>query len=355
MIYKRCFIFLLSLFFSCGDFLGFSSFPEPKYGSIDKVKLSLNNSNLTELYESVFENNYAPCIFQSGNVRADALIKVRGLTSRFDRLKSFTIKIKKNDTKYTFEAGATLTNQLAMYTYSKIGLPAPETKAINLFINDEYLGCFNRIAMYREKSINSHYGTPSGEMYKAFFKKMGYDIPVQGMSEKKFPGDENFRTFNLLLEKALNLSSSEWINWTARYVDKDEIAKYMAVHDFLSVRDTSLTNFYIYSYGKYIILPWDNEISMNLDKPCELKGHNMITRRLMEDPEIKQKYDSLMEKYFLPPVGPDDLINDLKTETLRIFNEADTAVSSNYKYFVDYSAEYNMMIDFLNNRAAQIP
>ena len=257
---------LLLSFFSCSLLDGHDSRLESKLGNIRKIHVSLSPQSLEKLYTTVIEDDYAPCIIEENGKNTEAEIRVRGFTSRLFPKKSFTVKmsVNGNTVKYCLEDYA-IENRIAFYTYNRVGLPVPATEGIALFINSEYLGCYTKILMYdRDTLKKDYYGIP-GELFKCYFRHMGYDRPLHSLSEKKFPDDNDFSRLEQLIYNTIYMTDAEWSAWLEKNVDRDLIVKYMVVHDFLAVRDTHLTNYYLYDYGRFFFLPWDNEVSMSLD------------------------------------------------------------------------------------------
>jgi hypothetical protein len=245
-----------------------------------------------------------------------------------------------------------------MYAYRLAGLPAAEADGVALFLNGEYLGYYNRLEIYNREDLQARYGGEGGELFKCHFRRMGYDIPLSFRSEKKFPDDGDFSRLETLVYNARNLDEAVWQRWAGQYTDGEQIARYMAVHDYLNVVDTSRLNFYVYDYGRMLLLPWDNEKSMERSmRP--LGGHNLITHRLLEDRSagsIRSRYEERMRRLFLEP-GPENLVGRLRAEAERVFQEIDRAVyldPGRPGGYEEYTAEKNRILDFLTWRSADL-
>jgi len=344
---------LLSLA-GCGEYLGFAEFPEPDTGGIMKIRLSLTASSLAKLYDSVREDDYAPCIYEEDGERTEALVKVRGFTSRIEYQKNFTVRIDIGAETLLYaldSSGASIKNALAMYAYRTVGLPAPQTEPVALFINGEYLGCYTRIEMYTEDLLRAHYGV-GGELFKCHFTEIGLDFPLYDRSEKKFPDDEDFTTLNTLVYNACYLPDSAWSDWVVDYIDVTDVIRYMVVHDFLAVYDTATQNFYVHNHGKLSVLPWDNEEAMKSGL-VNLYGDNLILERIVADPARKALYDSEMRRLFLDGVGvePDNILEDLYAEANRLFTAIETAVVNDpfvKLNGIDFLDEKDTVLDFLD-------
>lgn len=348
-------VFLAVLFLSlsgCGEFLGFAEFPEPDTGDIMKIRLFLTAGALAELYDSVREDDYAPCIYEEDGKRTEALVKVRGFTSRIEYQKNFTVCIEVGSETIMYaldSSGASIKNALAMYAYRTVGLPAPRTEPAALFINGEYLGCYTRIEMYTEEGLSAHYGA-GGELFKCHFTEIGLDYPLYDRSEKKYPDDEDFTTLNTLVYNARYLPEPAWSDWVVDHIDVTDVIRYMVVHDFLAVYDTADQNFYVCNHGKLSVLPWDNEESM-LSGLVNLYGDNLILERIVEDPARRALYDSEMDRLFLDGAEPDNILDDLTAEANRLFAAIATAVGNDpfvKMYAVDFDAEKAAVLNFLD-------
>ena len=244
-------VFFFSLFHAEGSW-GFTPEAELELGPIKKIRISLSPEAMLELYPTVKADDYAPCTYEERGRKIEARIRVRGFTSRLHAKKSFTVKMKLNgeSLKYSIE-GNSVQNRIAFFTYNLAGLRVPDTEGAALFINGEYLGCYTKIKLYDQDTLKNDYYGISGQLFKCYFPKMGYDQPLSGRSEKKFPDDNDFSRLERLIYNVTYMDNEEWSRWLEANADRDLIARYMIVHDFLAVKDTSLTNFCVYDYGKF--------------------------------------------------------------------------------------------------------
>ena len=185
------FLSLLVFAFSlacCGEFVG-SKDDEVSIGKAQKLEVFLSDDNLMRLYSSVSISDSFSCSVIYEKWRGEGKIKVRGFTSRMHPKKSFQLKV--DGRKYVLERGDVLggvSNRIAMRAHQLAGLPSCDTETVGLFLNDEYLGCYNLITYYDEDVLG-------GELYKAFFEDydhMENNHPLRSLSEKKFPDDDDF-------------------------------------------------------------------------------------------------------------------------------------------------------------------
>jgi spore coat protein H len=341
---------------------------EPDLGRIAYIRLYMRPEDLQKLNESTTSDEYAPCVYDNGFMRIDAQIKVRGALSRRYWKKSYTVRFDAlgETVQYAFDGSfkdpSHIRNRLAMNAYREVGLPAPVTEGVALFINDVYMGYYTRLEMYRESVLNAHYGE-SCELFKARFVELGYDVPLRGDSEKKFPDDHNYSSLELLIANARNMDDESWNSWVSAKADIEEIARYLVVHDFLSVGDTEVKNFYILNYGKFLILPWDNEHSMrrtwagSLFESAEysLGGDNILTRRLLsQGSPVRDRYNDLYRELF---IEDDGLTQTLMEMVSAFYEEIDRAVYHEplqHWEYEDFLQEKEVLLSFFDERRDEI-
>jgi spore coat protein CotH len=341
------------LFVSCGRFLWFSDPPEPDLGPIKKVMISLSPDALKKLYATVVEDDYAPCVYTENGGSSEAEIRVRGFTSRLYPKKSFTVRVKHDGKteKYAI-ADSSISNRLVFDAYTRAGLHVPETEGVALFINGEYLGCYTRMPLYDRDVLRKAYHGIPGELFMGYMIDMGYDHPIRCKSEKKFPDDNDFSGLETLVYNVVFMNDADWNYWMDGNIDRDEVVRYMVVHDFFAVRDTHLTNYCIYDYGRMFLLPWDHELCMNLAGFRGMGGDTPLTRRLMSDPYIQSQYIATMNAMFIDS-GDENILDEILDDLDTMCTEVDRAVfydPTYYLHYDDFISEQARMRDFLEHR-----
>ena len=338
------FLILISLF-SCGEFT--TKDEDVDTGDLDEVHISLSQEKLQRLYSSVATDSYTTCMLEKGKWYGEADIKVRGLSSRLKPKKSFALKI--DSKKYMLERGQEnggLYNRIAMRAYQMAGVTACDTESVALFLNDEYLGCYNFITYYDPDLMK-------GELYKCWFSyttDMGRNHPLISETEKKFPKDGDMSNMEHLIYACSSLSDAEWRDFVLKKVDIDKTSAYLAVHDFLTVIDTNRTNYYIQFDGRYRIIPWDNEQSLLKGKEREeysLCGGNQLVRRLAEVPEVKDAYNQKMQALFTGG-GDTCILDQLGEEAASMFDSLATAMESDPEYGISRGDFMKMKTYVLN-------
>ena len=329
---------------SCGEFVGMKD-DDVEIGKAQKLEVFLTSDNLFQLYNTVSRSGSVSCSVIYEKWRGEGKIKVRGYTSRMHPKKSFQLKV--DGKKYVLERGdgvAGISNRIAMRAHQLAGLPACDTETIGLFLNDEYLGCYNLITYYDEDILG-------GELYKSYFENydnLEKNYPLRSLCEKKFPEDDDFSNLENLLAAVTTLSDAKWQEYVLKNVDIEKTASYLAVHDFLLVNDTFRTNLYIAYNKKFYLLPWDNESCIGYNENSyKMGGDNQLTKKLVSVPEVKATYNRRMKELFVD----DGILSVLKSDTDKMFAAADTAMKNdpNYKDGYDkFLKEKERFLKFLS-------
>ena len=325
-LFPLCLIIFFSLA-SCGDFTIRDD--EVETGDVDEMHIFLSQDKLRRLYSSVATDSYTTCTLDKGKWHGDANIKVRGFSSRLKQKKSFTLKI--DGKKYMLERGQEnggIYNRIAMRAYQLAGVSACDTESVALFLNEEYLGCYNLISYYDPSTID-------GELYKIWFKIMtdlNLNHPISSLSEKKFPKDNDLSNLERLEAACASLTSEDWFNFVNTYVDVEKCAAYLVVHDFLTVINTHRTNLYIQYDGKYRLIPWDNEQCLLKERAdYNSLDDNQLIQRLAQVPEFKAAYNRIMGELFTNG-GDTCILDTLSAEAAVMFDNLATAMESDPEY-----------------------
>lgn len=336
---------------SCGEFT--TKDEDIDTGDVSKVHISMSDDNLHRFYSSVTSGNYTSCYVEKGRWRGDGEIRVRGYSSRLNHKKSFSLKI--DGRLYVLERGERtggLYNMIAMRTYQLAGVSACSMESVALFLNDEYLGCYNLITYFTSDTI-------SGELYK-FNISARFDLsknqPLVSYCEKKIPEDNDLSNLEYLFCACSTLSDPEWCAFVNKYVDVDKTAAYLVIHDFLTVTDTTRANLYIQYDGKYRLIPWDNELCMIKDRSSyKLCYDNQLINRLGIVPEVKDAYNRIMGELFTGG-GDTCILDTLKEEAAVMFDRLAPAIEKDPAFAMSrqqFMAEKAYVLGYLDKNTGR--
>lgn len=346
--------------FSCGEFIGFDDFTDPDVGNVKKIKVYFSEENMERFYDSVSppEEDHTPCrITVNNGVNVEGTMRVRGNTSRRYPKKNFTLRIKEgmHEGNYALmhEDFTWLKNRIVMYAYNNFMykgealVPAPETEAVALYINDKYIGYYAKVDMYSQEQLEAWKSGFMSELFKV--ELLGYEEnPLRSNSERKFPDNDDFSSLETLIVNTNYMSDAQWNEWVESHIDVDNFIRYMVVHDFFAVGDTANWNYYLYNYGKMVFLPWDNELGMELNSG-RIYGDGKIQRRILTVPSVRTAYKQAMTDL------ADDtaFLNELKAQVDKWYDEAFLAVKNDpsYRYTEkDFTNMKNYIKYFISNR-----
>lgn len=157
----------------------------------------------------------------------------------------------------------------SLYNYAKIS------------VNNEYWGVYLALEAVEESFMLRNYGTEKGFLYKpdSMNQTNRNGKPAQGGGANLNYTDDNLDSYSTIWNCQVNdsqdtdhkrvveaLKNISERNNIEKYIDADQILKYMAVHNF-SVNDDSLSgsmahNYYLYeANGQISILPWDYNLA----------------------------------------------------------------------------------------------
>ena len=317
----------------------------------------MSDDNLHRFYNSVTAGNYTYCYVEKGSWRGNGEIRVRGYSSRLNHKKSFSLKI--DGRLYVLERGERtggLYNRIAMRAYQMAGVNACDIESVALFLNDEYLGCYNLITYFSPDTI-------SGELYKFNISArfdLGKNQPLVSYCEKKIPDDNDLSNLEYLFCACSTLTDSEWCTFVNTNVDIDKTATYLVIHDFLTVTDTTRNNLYIQYDGKYRLIPWDNELCMIKDRSSyKLCSDNQLINRLGIVPEFKAAYNRIMGELFIGG-GDTCILDTLREEAAVMFDklapaiEKDPAFAMSRQQFMAEKAYALSYLDKNTGRASEV-
>ncbi|MDC7223918.1 MAG: CotH kinase family protein, partial [Spirochaetales bacterium] len=307
----------------------------PEVEGVTNIYLSMSDDEVQFLKESNgYDGDYTHCYYEEEGEVIHAWIKARGFSSRQSYKRSFTIKTEEDDEsepKYAFNACYTdpscIRNRLAFSAYQEMDVPAPDVEATALFLNDEYLGYYDKVTIYDGESLMDYYDADSLELYKAHFYEdygtntFGEEHPLQSLTEKKYPDDDDYETLNSMIIKFLELDDDEWNLWVEDNFDVESTARYCAVHKLLNVGDTDVFNFYIVVVDdKFSLLPWDNEQCLY---SSDIELSRLHSRLLIDGSPVKTRYEELMADFV---ADDNDVIDNLLTHVEEYMAEIDRAV-----------------------------
>jgi spore coat protein H len=227
-----------------------------------------------------------------GEKKANAILSIRGNSSRLEVQKSYKIKLEdsaglwKGQTVFNLnkhvQDRTRVKNKLSFDYFQRIPeLPSLRTHFVHLHIKDltnekpdnkfQSYGLYTHVEQVNERYLSSHGLNPYGQLYKVINSEFRFDE-----SKLKLEDDPNFnkaefekmfeikgdKDHSKLIEMLRDLNSPDKnINDIVdRYFDRDNLTSWLAVNILFSNVDTMSNNYYLYSppsSEKWYFIPWD--------------------------------------------------------------------------------------------------
>ena len=142
------FIFILFIFVTKSSSAPLDSLSLPVY------RITLDSTSLQYLDDNPWTDQFFPATFYVDDTLYACKTRFRGATARGLPKKSWRVKFENTDNMFKakninlnaeFRDKTIMRNHLAMSLFRYYDYPAPKTKHINLYVNNEYMGVFLHI------------------------------------------------------------------------------------------------------------------------------------------------------------------------------------------------------------------
>lgn len=297
-------------------------------GVLHQVRIVIDPSDWRALLDNFRTNDYyAANVSFDGEVVQQVGIRSRGKGSRSGTKPGVKVDFNKYVAVQTFHGlksvqvknliqdASMIREQLAMAVFEAMGIPAPAVSFAQVFVNDEYWGVFNLIESVEEPFLQARYGESSGQLFKYEYND-AWDFSSKGTDPKSYvpvplkpeTNKDNPTTSALVdfVQKANNSPDATFVSDVSAYIDPHQILAYVAVENAIAGNDgflgyAGMNNFFLYQLAggtKFVIIPWDqNTTFVDAQWPLFLRtDSNVLVRRLLADPTLKQFYVDAVKK-----------------------------------------------------------
>ena len=204
--------------------------------------------------------------------------------------------------------------RLTYEVFDRMGVPAPRTSHVDLWVNDTHLGVYTQVEQVDKVLLRRYFSNDKGDLYK----------PITPASSLNWTGQRHLNTMRLRTnEESSNhqalLHFLEVLNdepdetfpvEIEKVLDVDEVLRYFAVSTVIGYLDSYIGrghNYYLYeAYGRFTIIPWDpNEafgtfkcgatreevINLDIHEPvCDEVGERPLLERLLAYEQYRDAY-----------------------------------------------------------------
>ena len=304
--------------------------------TLQRIDIELNSKDWSKLKENFQANEYYPAdLVWNGLTVRNAGIRSRGTGSRsgtkpglrvvFDRyatdqkflgLKSVILR------NHTQDASAIHEN-VSMWFYARLGIPAPRVAHVRLYVGGEYAGLYSIVEEIDKTFLARIFGSigddvqNDGYLYEYNWvdewraNYLGtaldpYKTRFSAKTHESKPDEDLYRPIETLIRLLNDTPSSDLPAAIGNRLDLTAFARYLAVQNFLAENDGfvgnwGINNFFFYrleNRDQHVFIAWDASeafVASNLDVQSRLDA-NMATRKLMEIADFRGTYFATLKE-----------------------------------------------------------
>jgi spore coat protein H len=222
--------------------------------------------------------------------------------------------------------GSWMKEVIAYQLFRDAGVPAGRTSYARVYVtvpgkfNNKYFGLYSIVEDPDKDFAKAHYGTKQGAIFKPFTRHLFEDAGADWKAYQKAYNPKTETTEDekkRLIEFCKLISHADDAELTAKigkYLDLDEVARYLAVTVWLCDWDSPLStgqNFFVYLHPKtnlFHLVPWDLDLTFGhfawmKENPEQLSimhpwsGRNLFLERLFKLDEFKRIYLARMKEF----------------------------------------------------------
>ncbi|MBN1448774.1 MAG: CotH kinase family protein [Bacteroidetes bacterium] len=244
-------------------------------------RLEVDSVYLNVLDADPHRDEYVPAVFSAQGESYDCEVRYRGGSTRTLPKKSWKIRfpdddnifgVKKLNLNAEYRDRSLMRNHLAMSLFRFLGMPAPRTEHVNLFVNNRSMGVFLNIEEVDRRFLARH-DREEGNLYQGINHSASMapllrspDLLISWEKEEGVPGD--YRDAQRFFAELWYWSRDEFQARIGQTVDLANILDYFAAAFFMSSYDCFTKNLYLYENpesGRYEIFPWDNDATFGVN------------------------------------------------------------------------------------------
>jgi spore coat protein CotH len=299
-------------------------------GTVQELRLSINERDLRELLERYRENVYFPADFQWRDQRVRNVgVRSRGLASRSASKPGLRIDFNRYSAGQTFLGLGSLVldnlvtdpalvrERLSMALFTRLGQPASRESFTRLYINDVYQGIYAIVEPVDGDFLTRAFGEKSGYLFERHFLHpyLGEDLGDELTAYRSVfePRNHELEADSVLYSAIRNLFhevnqpvDTVWRERVGRYIDLPQLVTHVAIETFLSEADgvlgfAGMANFYLYrgpSSDRHRLIVWDKDHAFAaIDSPIFLRVEdNVLLRRALAFGDLRALYLDVLEQ-----------------------------------------------------------
>jgi spore coat protein H len=342
-----------------------------------KYEILINPKLLKKLDEDIWTKNHVPGVLKIGNKRYKIGLCYRGNVIRKKKKKSYHIVFQKPSIvdgareihlNAEFSDISLSRNKLSLDFFEKIGVTAPHSKHVLLYINGTCKGIYLELESLDQYLLQKR-KLPQGPIiyatnYHANFSLLSPEKNVKTSLLEgytlKFGNKKDMSHLEQLIAMINTLKNEEFKAEIPKILDTDQYLTWLAGVVCTQNFDGFIHNYALYKNGEtglYEITPWDYDGTWGRDlhgRPNDydfvpITGYNTLTGRLLHFDTYKEKYLGILSRI---------LENDFTVHAQK--NEIDSLINSLKPYihldpFIDTTEEMlekekQFIFNFINER-----
>ncbi|MEO6236561.1 MAG: CotH kinase family protein [Vicinamibacterales bacterium] len=354
--------------------------------TIQEIRLSVNSRDLATLRANTALNTYytADLTWKSVKVR-NVGIRSRGQGSRNATKPGLRVDMARYTTGQTFvglstiildniwQDDALLRERLAFTLFEKMGEPAPRESFCRLFINNEYQGLYAITEEIDGDFARRVTGEADGTVFEFHWfadrqwraEDLGdigrYKVLLEPRTHTLDADSTLYAPIQQLFKEVNGPDDAVWRSRVEQYLDLNQFMVHVGIEQFIADNDgllgaQGMNNFYLYRFQgtqKHRLFVWDRDQSfLFLDSPLATSDSNVLFRRAMTQPDLRETYLTTLERCAQISAADDFLLLEID-RLIGIIHAA--AVADTKKQFAGDPGRFDQAVDFLRAFAARRP
>lgn len=291
-------------------------------GVLEDVRLTVDPGDWQTLRERYLSNDWYPADFAWRHVTiSNAAIRSRGTGSRSPVKPGIRVDFGRNvrgqrfagmtrlELKNAVQDATMLKERVSMAFYRRMGLPAPRSTHVRLWVNGEYAGLYVAVESVNRDFLRHNYGDDTGFLYQYEywdpyrFEYRGDDpsayvpLPFEPSTRED---EEDDGTLPAMIRAINELPDEELDDGIREFLDPERVLLYIAVENYLADLDGILgefgmANFYMYRLEgsrRFDFIAWDKDRTFS-DAERGIfynTGENVLTARMLAVPRLREAY-----------------------------------------------------------------
>ena len=351
--------------------------------NINEYYINCEENLFYSLYKNFRNNNYIDVIIKKGNQKSNAIMRIRGDSSRDFEKKSLKVKIKDStaiDSKKVFNFNAEFTDptflrsHISSSIFKKMNYPCFSTSFSNIYLNNKFCGLYLEVENIDKNFLIKNQLNKNGDLYKATVDGAClYEInEVKLKWEKKTNKKSSSKSLIKLIEDLQSIQDDNFLDFINKNFNYSKLIDFLAINAFIANGSTYYHNYYLYrdfnNGGKWILLPWDLDKTLSYYNWKPYKYHrtssdwendNTLIEKCLQNKQIFADFldkiheiGTIINNEFYEPIY-DNAIKSLEpfilmdsTNKINSFNNWEKAIKSDKEFL--YKRAKKLVQDILS-------